>query len=62
MKNLWTILGLGFWTLISPWLLGFSAISLAKWSAVIVGTILILMMLWEMFGESHSEKKVDEPQ
>jgi hypothetical protein len=60
MKNRWVIFGIGFWTLISPWLLGFSAISLAKWSAVIVGTGLVLMMLWDKPAESNAGTKVDE--
>ncbi len=37
---------LGLWILVSPWLLGFSGISLAKWNAVIMGLLLILLNIW----------------
>ena len=46
----WTELVLGLWVLISPWVLGFSTISLAKWSSVLVGIILVLAAVWERFG------------
>jgi hypothetical protein len=37
---------IGIWILISPWLFGFSDISLAKWSNVILGLLLIIMNVW----------------
>ncbi len=55
--------------IISPWILGFSDISLAKWCNILLGLLLVLMNAWVLFGESsaqaivleevvtHSEKK-----
>ncbi|TSC82448.1 MAG: hypothetical protein G01um101420_281 [Parcubacteria group bacterium Gr01-1014_20] len=45
---------LGFWLVISPWVLGFSSISIMKWSNVIVGTIIFLINLWAVFGKEKS--------
>ncbi len=41
---------LGFWILVSPWLLGFSGASPMKWSNVILGTTILLVNLWAIFG------------
>jgi hypothetical protein len=45
----WIQFAMGFWILISPWLLGFSEISLAKWSNVLLGLTLILLNSWTVF-------------
>lgn len=42
--------GLGLWLIISPWLLGFSSISVMKWGNVIVGTAIFLINIWAIFG------------
>jgi len=44
---------IGIWILISPWLLGFSSFSLARWSNVIVGAVTAILGLWGMFGEEE---------
>jgi hypothetical protein len=51
MVRHWVQCGIGFWLLISPWLLGFAEISVAKWSNVIIGLAFIIMSVWELFGE-----------
>jgi hypothetical protein len=51
MKN-WIPIVLGAWVLVSPWLLGFSDISLAKWSNVLCGLVLIIAGAWTM--QQHS--------
>ncbi len=65
----WTQLVIGLMMIISPWILGFSDISLAKWCNILLGLLLVLMNAWVLFGESsaqaivleevvtHSEKK-----
>jgi hypothetical protein len=51
MKYLnWIQLVLGLWIFVSPWLLGFSDISTALWSNVIVGALVAIFGLWEVFG------------
>lgn len=37
--------------MVSPWLLGFSSISVMKWSNLIAGLILVLVNVWVIFGE-----------
>lgn len=41
----WANLVLGLWTLVSPWILGYSATPVAMWNAVIVGLLVALMAL-----------------
>lgn len=41
---------LGMWVLISPWVLGASSITLMLWSNAVVGTALVLVSLWRLFG------------
>lgn len=50
MTASWVRLGIGAWAIISPWILGVSGVSLAKWSSVITGLILVILSLWELFG------------
>jgi len=51
----WTAFAVGVWVLVSPWLLGFADISVMKWSNLICGAIIILMSVWDIFGERSSE-------
>jgi len=46
----WSTLLLGVMVFISPWVLGFSGISLALWSNTVTGLILIISALWHLFG------------
>lgn len=36
---------LGLWLFVSPWVLGFSAVEIAMWNAVIVGLVIAMMAL-----------------
>ena len=56
MVSNWVELVLGFWILVSPWLLGFSSISVMKWSNLIVGSVLVLMNVWIIFSEKKTEE------
>ena len=51
MTSSWIQLALGAWIMVSPWLLGFSSITVMKWSNLITGLVLVLINVWEMFGE-----------
>ena len=48
MVKQWVQFSIGFWIMVSPWLLGFSEISLAKWSNVLCSLAIILMSVWTM--------------
>ena len=49
MLRSWIILAIGIWILLSPWLLGVSGVAIIMWSNLLVGLILILMNLWQIF-------------
>jgi hypothetical protein len=50
----WTFGVIGVWILLSPWLLGFANSSIAKWSNVLAGLILVVVNAWRLFGEKKS--------
>ena len=50
-------LAIGIWILLSPWILGFSSISIMTWSNLIAGIIIILINVWAIFGEEAQEGK-----
>lgn len=50
MRVYWAGLAIGLWVLISPWLLGFSGITVMMWGNVLAGMALVLMNLWSIFG------------
>lgn len=60
MVQKWTGLVVGFWIMLSPWLLGFSSVDIMKWSNVLCGLIVILMNAWELFGKEHVPQRKDE--
>ena len=45
----WLLIIFGAWTIVSPWTLGFYELNLAVWNALIVGCIVILATLWDVF-------------
>lgn len=56
----WTELVIGIIMIISPWVLGFSDISLAKWCNVLIGLLLIIMSAWTIFGASAAPATAGE--
>jgi len=54
MAENWTELVIGIIMIASPWIFGFSDISLAKWCNVLIGLLLVLMGAWAMFGGSEA--------
>jgi len=55
MKALsWVQLVLGLWVLVSPWAMSFSDLTAALWSNVIVGALIIIFALWQLFGGKSS--------
>lgn len=51
MTNRWTGFIVGIILIISPWVLGFSDISLAKWCNVLIGLLLVFMNVWMILGD-----------
>jgi len=56
MNSSWLAFGLGIWLIVSPWILGFAGISLAKWSSAIAGLVLAVAFAWELFAEKEEGK------
>ena len=52
MTSNWTQLIIGIWLIISPWILGFSSITLMKWGNIVVGLLLVLINIWTIFGRT----------
>ncbi len=50
MVRKWTELIVGIILIISPWMFGFSDISVARWCNVFAGLILVLVSASEVFG------------
>jgi hypothetical protein len=46
--------------IISPWVLGFSDISLAKWCNILLGLLLVLVNAWVIFGALSLQEVVSE--
>jgi hypothetical protein len=57
MSKFWVQLAIGFWILLSPWLLGFSDLGIMKWSNVLCGLILVVMSGWILLGKYGGENK-----
>jgi hypothetical protein len=53
MARNWTEFVIGIIMILSPWVLGFSEISLARWCNVLIGLVLTLMSAWTLFGTSR---------
>jgi hypothetical protein len=62
MMGYWTESVLGIILIASPWVLGFSDVSLAKWCNVLVGLALTLMGAWAIFGEERVAPAMEESQ
>jgi len=46
--NNWVLIGLGVWSILSPWILGFSSIDLAAWNSIFLGTLMIVFSFWNL--------------
>jgi hypothetical protein len=46
--NNWFLAGLGVWSILSPWILGFSKLNIVSWNSIFVGTLIIVLVLWNM--------------
>lgn len=64
MIEYWTTLAIGLMMIISPWVLGFSDISLAKWCNILLGLVLAIASAWKIFGTIPADalSVTEEPQ
>ncbi|MDR3582710.1 MAG: SPW repeat protein [Candidatus Pacebacteria bacterium] len=47
----WIELFIGALVLVSPWILGFADVSLARWLNMICGAVLVLVNVWMIYGK-----------
>lgn len=46
MWQLWVSFVIGLWMIVSPYLLGFSDVSLATWNNILAGLIVAVLTYW----------------
>ncbi len=49
----WINLILGVWLIISPFLLGYTAVAAAVWNDVIVGLVVVVLTAWGVYAIGH---------
>ncbi|MBE7470022.1 MAG: SPW repeat protein [Anaerolineales bacterium] len=56
----WLVAVAGLWELLSPFALGYSALTVAMWNAVIVGVVLIALGAWAaLYKEAKTDRTLD---
>jgi hypothetical protein len=53
VSSRWWELALGVWVMLSPWLLGFSGISVMMWGNLLAGLAIVLVNIWQIFGRDQ---------
>lgn len=61
MAENWTELIVGGIIIISPWVFGFSDVSVAKWCDVLLGLALVIMNAWTIFGDKLPAAAMSAP-
>ena len=54
----WIVALAGLWELLSPFILGYSAMTVAMWNAIIFGVILIITGLWAALTTEMGAEKI----
>lgn len=49
----WLSLIAGIWVVVSPWVLGFTAITIATWTHVVLGLLIAAAAAWEIWEVRH---------
>ncbi|MDO8469615.1 MAG: SPW repeat protein [bacterium] len=44
----WSLIALGGWLLLSPWILGYASVNLALWNSITVGALVVLAAFWSV--------------
>jgi len=56
----WLVAIIGLWELVSPFALGYSALTVAMWNAVIVGAVLIVLAVGAaLYKEASADRTLD---
>ena len=57
----WTECALGVWLVISPWVLGFSALQVAMLAAVFSGIVIAALALWTLYTDKDYSSSWHRP-
>ena len=49
----WINLVLGFWVVVSPWILGFAAMAAAMWGHVVIGLAIVVLAALELWTSDY---------
>lgn len=56
----WLVAVAGLWELLSPFALGYSALTVAMWNAIIVGAVLVVLGAWAaLYKEVKTDRTLD---
>lgn len=56
----WLVAVAGLWELLSPFVLGYSALTVTMWNAVIIGVVLIALGVWAaLYKEAKTDRTLD---
>lgn len=56
----WLVAVAGLWELLSPFILGYSGLTVAMWNAIIVGLALIALGAWAaLYREARTDRTLD---
>jgi hypothetical protein len=50
----WLSFALGIWVVLAPWVLGFTGVTLAVWTHVILGVLVAAIAAWEIWQVHHA--------
>lgn len=48
----WLVAVAGLWEILAPFILGFSAATVAMWNAIVIGVVLIVLAVWAALSEN----------
>ena len=48
----WLVAVAGLWEVLAPFILGYSAVTVAMWNAIVVGVVLIVLAAWTALSEN----------
>ncbi|MEX0689821.1 MAG: SPW repeat protein [Candidatus Paceibacterota bacterium] len=49
--NNWILIVIGVWSVLAPWILGFSGLNLVSWNSIMIGGLIVIFALWDYDSE-----------
>lgn len=54
MWQLWTLVVLGIWLIVSPFILGYSNVANALWNNIVIGIAVAVIAYWGTIGKKQA--------